>query len=139
MNPALPRIDPLRARLARRACDLIDHFAQDHQQDLPELERLATALPLWLRRHGLVLTLKKIEGMPDKPEVRKLMLKVLKELDLSMSVDLAKCKSSQSALIACSAVALRHADVFCEVAKAMLYLGRPAETAASSISEGLQS
>jgi len=138
MSPVSPRGDPLRGRLARRACDLVEHFARDHPNHLPELERLATAVPLWLRRHGLTLTLKKIEALPADSKARNQILTVLNKLDLTMTVDLVKIGPSQAALIACSAVALRHADVFCEVVKAMLYSPVAGGATASSAPEDHQ-
>jgi hypothetical protein len=114
-------VDPATAALARRSRQVVEALKPKETGDML---RLAQSFPIWLRRHGLLMALRGLrqqggqlaKGYEDR---------VLKKLDLHHPLDLTKYETtpvtvSAATLVADSAEALRRADVFCTVAKALL-------------------
>lgn len=111
---------------AQRAVQLIDAC---HGTDQPELRKLAEELPLWLRRHGLGITLAKLKELSasDNQTARAakfLVERVLAGLDSRYRLDLGNVgfakPQEQARYVVLSAVVRERADAFAMAAKAVI-------------------
>ena len=111
---------------AQRAVQLIDGCCDQEQ---PELRKLAEEVPLWLRRHGLGITLAKLREL-RKPGNQKtfaatfLLDRVLAGLDSRYRLNLDNVgfakPQEQARYVVLSAVVRKRADAFAMAAKAVI-------------------
>jgi len=84
---------------------------QPGDAEFAQLGRIAAAVPILLRRHGLRLMLQWLERDPPTGPARWYRVEVLERLDISRTLDLDPAASDHTALVTVAAACARHAEI----------------------------